>query len=178
MLGILRLGHRTGRDDRITTHVALTARSLGADKFILSGNETGPLETVRDVTERWGGDFKAEKTDSWKSVIKKWKEKKAKIVHLTMYGLPISDKIQEIKESNKDLLIVVGAEKVPAEIYELADVNLAVGNQPHSEVAATGIFLDRYYNNRSLQRDFEDSIIKVVPQEQGKKVIDKHDNRE
>ena len=34
---VLRLGHRKERDKRVTTHVCLTARALGADGVILSG---------------------------------------------------------------------------------------------------------------------------------------------
>jgi len=34
----------------------------------------------------------------------------------------------------------VRAEKVPAEMYDLADWNVAVDNQPHSEVAALASF--------------------------------------
>ena len=30
---VLRLGHRVGRDPRITTHLALVSRAMGADQF-------------------------------------------------------------------------------------------------------------------------------------------------
>ena len=36
MITILRLGHRVVRDQRITTHVALTSRAFGADKIVIS----------------------------------------------------------------------------------------------------------------------------------------------
>ena len=36
---ILRLGYRLGRDPRITTHLALVARALGAESFLFSGDE-------------------------------------------------------------------------------------------------------------------------------------------
>ena len=36
---ILRLGYRRGRAPRITTHLALVARALGAQKFLFSGDE-------------------------------------------------------------------------------------------------------------------------------------------
>ncbi|MCK7488956.1 MAG: hypothetical protein MZU79_00960 [Anaerotruncus sp.] len=51
-------------------------------------------------------------------------------------------------------MIVVGAEKVPPEIYQLADWNVAVGNQPHSEVAALAITLDRIADCEPLDRSF------------------------
>ncbi|MCL2143761.1 MAG: tRNA (cytidine(56)-2'-O)-methyltransferase, partial [Methanomassiliicoccaceae archaeon] len=39
------------------------------------------------------------------------------------------------------MLVIVGAEKVPPEVYERSDHNISVGNQPHSEIAALSIFL-------------------------------------
>ncbi|NIS35916.1 MAG: tRNA (cytidine(56)-2'-O)-methyltransferase, partial [Actinobacteria bacterium] len=39
------------------------------------------------------------------------------------------------------LLVVVGAAKVSFDVYEAADWNVAVTNQPHSEVAALAVFL-------------------------------------
>ena len=33
-LDVLRLGYRNGRDPRITTHLALVARAMGADGFL------------------------------------------------------------------------------------------------------------------------------------------------
>ncbi|MFW5768903.1 MAG: transcriptional repressor LexA, partial [Spirochaetota bacterium] len=56
-VAVLRLGHRPGRDDRMTTHIGLTARALGADRVVLVGGTTGPAETVRTVTDRFGGPF-------------------------------------------------------------------------------------------------------------------------
>mgnify|MGYP000624387395 CR=1 FL=1 len=50
---VLRLGHRPGRDERMTTHVGLTARALGADRVILTGKAAGAAVTVREVTERF-----------------------------------------------------------------------------------------------------------------------------
>ena len=38
-LDVLRLGYRKGRDPRITTHLALVSRALGADGFLLAGDE-------------------------------------------------------------------------------------------------------------------------------------------
>jgi tRNA (cytidine56-2'-O)-methyltransferase len=73
----------------------------------------------------------------------------------------------------------VGAEKVPAEIYELADWNVAVGNQPHSEVAALAVFLDRLFQGRELDGEFEDGL-KIVPSPRGKQVLypDSHHGKE
>ena len=169
MIYVLRLGHRKERDKRITTHVGLVARAFGADGIILSGERDESVErSLRDVVERWGGPFDVTYRADWRRVIREWKERGV-VVHLTMYGIPVDDVIQRIR--GKDVLVVVGAEKVPREVYDLADFNVAVGNQPHSEVAALAIFLDRYFQGRELRKEFRDWRIKVVPQERGKKVV-------
>ena len=36
---VLRLGHRVGRDPRITTHLALVSRAMGVKKFTLAGDK-------------------------------------------------------------------------------------------------------------------------------------------
>ncbi|MEM4232772.1 MAG: tRNA (cytidine(56)-2'-O)-methyltransferase, partial [Thermoplasmata archaeon] len=64
------------------------------------------------------------------------------------------------------------AEKVPREVYDLADMNVSVGNQPHSEVAALAIFLDRYSGGKVLERDFGGALT-VVPNPRGKTVVDR-----
>ena len=83
---VLRLGHRPGRDERITTHVGLTARALGADRVVLAGAASSRADTVVDITDRFGGPFDVEVTGSPKGVIGDWD---GLVVHLTMYGLPI-----------------------------------------------------------------------------------------
>ncbi len=166
MITVLRLGHRPQRDKRITTHVALVARAFGADKIIITTKDESIEHTVRDVVQRFGGNFEIITGVSWKKIIREFEGVK---VHLTMYGMPIDDVMEEIPR-NRDLLIIVGAEKVPREIYEVADYNVAVGNQPHSEVAALAIFLDRFYEGKELKRQF-DGKMKIVPQKKGKLVI-------
>ena len=90
----MRLGHRRGRDPRLTTHVALTARALGADGIILSGEkDESIIENINKVVKDWGNDFEIKYEKNWKKIIKNWK---GKILHLTMYGLPIQDKINAI----------------------------------------------------------------------------------
>ena len=88
-----------------------------------------------------------------------------------MYGLPIQDVIDEIKKSKKDLLIIVGSEKVPTEAYHLSDWNVAITNQPHSEVAALAIFLDRFFVGMEFKKRFHKKRVKIIPQEKGKKVL-------
>ena len=170
MIKVLRLGHRRGRDDRISTHVGLVARAFGAEEIIYSGEkDSNMLESIRDVKERWGGPFEVSYNESWRKVIKEFDGLK---VHLTMYGLPYQENLEEIKEnteeSNSDLLVIVGAEKVPSEVYDLVDYNLGVNNQPHSEVAALGIFLHDFFEGRELNREYKDAEIKIIPDKNGK----------
>jgi len=54
---ILRWGHRH-RDQRLTSHVALTARALGASGFIMADIlDPKVKDTVKKVVDAWGGDF-------------------------------------------------------------------------------------------------------------------------
>ena len=87
-----------------------------------------------------------------------------------MYGLPIQEKINEIKRCKENLLIIVGSEKVSGEIYQLSDWNISVTNQPHSEVAALAVFLNRFFDGKELKKEFQDTKIKIIPQERGKKL--------
>ena len=169
---VLRLGHRGDRDKRISTHVALTARALGADRIIFTTEDDHVENSVKKVVESWGGNFEFVVEKHWRKYIKEFK-KRGIVVHLTMYGANINEIMPEIRElsKDKDILVIVGAEKVPKEVYELADYNVSVGNQPHSEVAALAIFLDRLFEGKTLYRDFENAKIKIVPSNKGKVVI-------
>jgi len=171
---VLRLGHRPGRDERITTHVGLTARALGADRVVLAGAASSRADTVVDITDRFGGPFDVETTDEPKRRIREFE---GTVVHLTMYGEPIQDVEADISEAHETapLLVVVGAEKVPFEVYERADYNVGVTNQPHSEIASLAVFLDRLYEGRELDREWDDPDQVVVPMETGKKVVDPED---
>jgi tRNA (cytidine56-2'-O)-methyltransferase len=173
---ILRLGHRIQRDQRITTHVALTARALGAEGMLLDSDDSGIEKSLNEAASRWGGSFYVRRIAGWKSEIKKWKEAGGKVLHLTMYGVNLPDAIPQIAADAENLMIVVGAEKVPPEIYELADWNVAVGNQPHSEVAALAIVLDRLMaieGKDTLKTQFAGGEIEIVPKKRGKEVISK-----
>ncbi len=170
---VLRLHHRPERDKRVTTHVILTARAFGAKGVYLhiEGEDPHILDTIRKVVENWGGKyFFVEVVKNPVSFVRKWKEEGGIVVHLTMYGLNVDDVIGEIPTNNKTL-VIVGSEKVEGIFYELADFNVAVGNQPHSEVAALAIFLDRVYKGKELTLTFKDARIKIIPEKKGKKVI-------
>jgi len=167
---VLRIGHRPMRDKRITTHVGLTARALGADGMLLAANDPKIKKSIDDVTRTWGGDFFVEIDVDWRREINEWKERGGMVVHLTMYGLNLADAIDKMQ--NRDLLLIVGAEKVRSVIYDLADLNVAVGNQPHSEVAALALVLDHLQEGKELCRTFTDGEREIIPMMKGKRVIE------
>ncbi len=168
---VLRLGHRPERDKRITTHVALVARAFGANGFILADIcDKSIEETLNKVLDRWGGQLYFKCGVSGRKYVKEWKNSGGEVIHLTMYGINVDDVIGKIRSSPSPKLIVVGAEKVERFYYEESDYNVAIGNQPHSEVSALALFLDRLYRGRELYYNFLDARIRIVPQERGKKV--------
>ncbi|HSB56810.1 MAG TPA: tRNA (cytidine(56)-2'-O)-methyltransferase [Nitrosopumilaceae archaeon] len=168
---VLRIGQRVVRDDRVTTHVALVSRAFGASKILMQEVNPEIKKTISDINRTWGGDFEVEIIDNWKKALKSKKDS-YKIVHLTMYGENIDSVIDKLRQE-KQILIVVGAEKVPREIYEIADYNVAVGNQPHSEISALAVILDRVLQGRQFLKKHENAQKEIVPTKQGKKVIDK-----
>ena len=171
-LVVLRIGHRIPRDNRITTHVCLTARALGADGVLISDVRDRELvDTIRSVVKRFGGEFQVEAGRSWRSAITEWKRAGGKVIHLTAYGMPLPRIIHEVRRSRGDMMVVVGAEKVPGELYELADWNVAITNQPISEVSALGIFLDWLFDHSRLEVSFEHPELRIIPSEHGKRVV-------
>jgi len=172
---VLRWGHRH-RDERLTAHVALTARALGASGFILADIKDEQIKaTVEKVVDYWGGSFFFEMGTPWKQVVKNWKARGGVVVHLTVYGenIQASDVLQRIKATGKDVLVIVGSQKVPSAFFskEVSDFNVAVGNQPHSECSSLAVFLDRFFEGQELSKRFEGGKMKIVPQARGKKVI-------
>lgn len=165
---VLRLGHRPERDKRVTTHVALTARAFGAKGIYVSTKDEELERSVRSVVKRFGGDFEIATGVRWKPFLKDFE---GTSVHLTMYGTHIDDALPRVRgAATERMLIVVGAEKVPPEVYQWATFNVGVGNQPHSEVAALAVFLDRFGQGDGLRQEFQGSM-KVLPCERGKRVV-------
>ena len=175
-ISVLRLGHRRERDKRITSHLGLTARAFGADEVILAGdNDDSALETWNSVSERFGGEFTCrfeEKPLGW---LRKFSQdagdgKPGEIIHLTMYGESWNEAIVNI-DRTRPAVIVVGGIKVPGEIYKLANHNVSVGNQPHSEVSALGIFLNSFVGPIDDVSHFSGGEIRVLPSASGKRVL-------
>jgi tRNA (cytidine56-2'-O)-methyltransferase len=169
VIEVVRIGQRVVRDDRVTTHVALVSRAFGAQKIFMTEVNPEIKDTLDKINKTWGGNFRVEFIDKWKSIVKKKKEENFKIVHLSMYGENINDVEDELR-NEENLLVVVGAEKVPREIYELADYNIGVGSQPHSEISALAILLDRIQKGKQFEKSFPDAKRKIIPTKTGKNV--------
>jgi tRNA (cytidine56-2'-O)-methyltransferase len=135
--------------------------------MFLAADDHGVVASIGDVVERWGGGFEAETNVKWRRCIADWKAAGGTVVHLTMYGLNLPDVIDDVRAHDR-VLVVVGAEKVPGEVYALADFNVAVTNQPHSEIAGLAVFLDRLFEGRELEASFPGAHIRVIPSAHGK----------
>jgi tRNA (cytidine56-2'-O)-methyltransferase len=170
-LVVLRIGHRFFRDSRVTTHVCLTARALGADGVIIADRQDKTVEaTIREVGKRFGGHFSIESGKPWRKSVLEWRHNGGKVVHLTAYGLPLPDVIQKIRQPSGDLLVVVGSEKMPGEVFRLADWNVSVTNQPMSEVAALAVFLDWHLKHSAFDKAYPNAQIRIVPSHDRKNV--------
>ncbi len=169
IIEVVRIGQRLVRDDRVTTHVALVSRGFGAEKIFMTEINPEIKDTIEKINRTWGSNFKIEFIEKWKTIIKKKKDEGYKIVHLSMYGESVDD-VQDSIENEEKIIIVVGAEKVPREIYEMADYNVAVGSQPHSEISALAIVLDRIQNGKQFEKEFSGAKRKIIPTKKGKNV--------
>ena len=175
---VLRWGHRPVRDARLTTHVALASRALGADGIVVSDVQDRKIqESIEKINRNWGGEFVFTMGTKWQTALKEWKNKGGIVVHLTAYGenIQTSNVLERIEKTGKDIMLLIGSQKVPREFYaeQVSDYNVAIGNQPHSECASLAVFLDRYFHGKELDRDFENAKTKIVPQERGKKLVAK-----
>lgn len=85
--------------------------------------------------------------------------------------MPLPKVIAGVRRSKADKLVVVGAEKVPGEVFGLADWNVAVTNQPISEVSALGIFLDWLFMHRRLEERPGGAKLQIIPNPRGKTVV-------
>lgn len=167
-VNVLRIGHRPYRDKRITTHVALVSRAFGASRIHVDSRDEALENTVKSVVSNFGGNFDIETDVNWSKELREFKGVR---IHLTMYGLPLDGVIGQIKSraASEDMLVVVGAEKVPPEVYQICDYNVAIMNQPHSEVSALAIFLDRLFDGRD-KSSTKRAKFRIIPMERGKMV--------
>ncbi len=164
------------RDARLTTHVALAARALGASGFLLADTVDESIRlTLTEVEDRWGGKFLFTMGEPWRKEVEVWKAKGGVTVHLTAYGenIQTSDVLGRIRRTGRDILLLVGSQKVPRVFYskDVSDFNVSIGNQPHSECAALAIFLDRFFKGEELANDFEGARTRIIPSARGKRVL-------
>ncbi len=171
---VLRLQHRIQRDQRLSTHVFLTARALGAVEGAYSGEQDQNLVTsINNLVENWGGDFSIHYVPNWKAYLTAEQNKGRKIIHLSMYGVPLTEGLNWLRNSSNQVssaVIVVGGAKVPGIIFELADINISVGNQPHSEVAALAILLYEWLGESQLYTDRKGKM-RIEPSVKEKRII-------
>lgn len=156
--------------------MALAARALGAAGIILSEVEDVKIkESIEKICRDWGGRFFFKMGMPWKRVVREWKAKEGLVVHLTTYGenVETSGVLERVKASGKDVLVIVGSQKVPGEFFseDVSDFNVAIGNQPHSECASVAVFLDRFFDGKELGRSFENAQVRIEPQPRGKRII-------
>jgi tRNA (cytidine56-2'-O)-methyltransferase len=153
---------------------------LGASGIVLSDVEDKKIkETVEKVSKEWGGPFYFEMGTPWKKTVRQWKAKGGMTVHLTAYGenIQTSNVLERIRKVGKDILVLVGSQKVPREFFSNAfsDFNVAIGNQPHSECASLAVFLDRLFKGEGLKKTFKNAKLKIIPQKRGKRIVRKPD---
>jgi tRNA (cytidine56-2'-O)-methyltransferase len=173
---VLRWGHRP-RDKRLTTHIALAARAFEASGIILTDvNDKKIKETISKIVSRWGGSFFFKMGIPWMTAIEDWKAKNGVTVHLTAYGENIesSTVMQRILATRKDVMVIVGSQKVPQKFFskKISDFNVAIGNQPHSECSSLAVFLDRFFGGKELIEEFEHAKLRIIPKKHGKKILD------
>lgn len=168
---VLRLGHRFARDKRLSTHVGLTARAFGASELFLDGKDSRIRESIERVASEWGGDFKVSFVRDWLNVVRDFSGDR---IHLTMYGIGVKEAVDKMSVKT-DKLIIIGGGKVPSDLYKIVDYNVSIGTQPHSEVAALAVFLDRLFDGKELEKDFEGKK-RIIPMERGKMVVRNRDN--
>ena len=163
---VLRYGHRPYRDLRVTSHCCLVARALGASGIIIEGEEDNSIrKTVEGIKERWGGKFSVGFEKGWRDAVKKYKKKGFKVVHLTMYGKPLNEEEGKMKKWDK-VLVVIGSQKVEIDVYRESDLNISIGKQPHSEIAALAVFLDRHFGGRELDKKFSGARIVLTEKDE------------
>ena len=171
IIEVARLGQRLVRDDRVTTHAALVSRAFGARCIYMSEANLDIRNTIQDVNHTWGGDFEVILKENLVEVIRRKKTDSYVIVHLTMYGETLAEALPHLADSER-IMVVIGAGKVPRGIYEMADYNVAVGSQPHSEIAALAVFLDRIQRGQQLDRILPGAERRIIPNRKGKTVFD------
>jgi tRNA (cytidine56-2'-O)-methyltransferase len=125
-------------------------------------------ERLARVVAGWGGRFEVVGAPDWRRVVREFP---GTVVHLTMYGEPLGALLPRLRRA-RSVLFVVGGAKVPPELYRLSHANAAVGHQPHSEVAALAVALDRL-KGLPGPRPLPGARRRIVPTARGKRVLER-----
>ena len=72
----------------------------------LSKPDSRVVTTIDEVVAKFGGDFEIEPLSNPKKFAKNWE---GQIVHLTMFGLPLRDVEDKLREEQSPILFIVGA---------------------------------------------------------------------
>jgi len=165
---VLRLNHREARDYRLTTHVCMVARAFGADGIIIADvTARSQIEKIKRLNDDWGGRFWVLDKLSTTNVLKDWKLYNGVLVNLTMYGENIHNTITQLYNDffirHKRIMVVVGSSKIPRFIYDAADYNISITNQPHSEAAALAVFLEKLLGAHVWEHSYSNMSLKIVP---------------
>ena len=167
VIAVYRYGHRRARDKRVTTHLALVARAFGSDRMFIDQKDKTLEEGIGKVNERFGNTFQIHTGTDYNTIIQKWD---GIIVHLTMYGEKVTHVIDEIR-THENILLLVGSQKVPGEFYQIADYNVSIGTQPHSEISALALFLHYLSKGAWIDKTFYGKY-EIIPQKTGKKIVE------
>ncbi|MEK6970725.1 MAG: tRNA (cytidine(56)-2'-O)-methyltransferase [archaeon] len=167
---IFRLSERGYRDLRITTHCALVARAWGARRILLSGMADPHIrETLQSINTEFGGDFEVEYENDLLKRLRTMKKEGYTLVHLTMYGESPPQVIPALRKVGR-IAIVIGSEKVPGGVYQMADFNVGITRQPHSEVAALAVFLHYLQGGEEETFHFPNAKKIIIPNPKGKDI--------
>lgn len=153
-------------------HIFLAARAFGAERAVYSGQQDPNLEAqFKEIVTKWGGKFTIEYIADEINQLKLWKQTGRELIHLTMYGLPVQEVIEKIQHSPREKVIIIGGAKVQRSIYRIANWNIAITSQPHSEISALSVFLHILFQGSELEKIYDNARLRIIPQAQGKKVI-------
>jgi len=160
----------------MTTHVGLTARALGADRVIFPDNAGQSAETVRDITDRFGGPFAVELRDDQKAIVRNFE---GVVVHLTMYGERVKTWRETFASRSKGRRPpdrrrrregAVGAVRA-RRLQRGRDEPAALRGRRARRVPRPAV------RGTELDREWEDADRRVMPEATGKTVIDADEER-
>jgi tRNA (cytidine56-2'-O)-methyltransferase len=148
--------------------IALTARAFGASEVVYTSDKDQKLiRQIKNIVNKWGGVFSINFVKNWKKYIEE--KKNYKTIYLTMYGKSLNSTNSFVRDY-KNLLIIVSSIDINKSIFQIADFNISITNQPHCEASSIAVFLHHFYEGRELAIHFENAKYKIVPSERTVKI--------